>query len=152
MKSASRAGIMTAIVVVDRLSKYWAIHWLKPREVVDVLPFFRFDYLENTGAAFSIGFGRNTFFIFLSSALLCVLLYLQSAWKNKSLWLQIGLVLVAGGAIGNLYDRIAYHYVVDFLDFRVWPVFNVADSCVSIGACCLAWGMTTEDKAIRSSR
>jgi len=147
---APRVAIMAAIVIADRLAKYWAIHWLMPLGSLPIFPFFHFTYVENTGAAFGIGFGRNTFYIFLSGGLLCVLLYLQSAWKKKSLWLQIGLVLVAGGAIGNLYDRIAYSYVVDFLDFRVWPVFNVADSCVSIGACCLAWGMTFEDKAAKS--
>jgi signal peptidase II len=151
VKLAYRALIMAVIVAADRLAKYWAVHWLMPRGAWEILPFFHFTYVENTGAAFGIGFGRNTFYIFLSGFLLCVLLYLQNAWKKKSLWLQIGLVLVAGGAIGNLYDRIAYSYVVDFLDFRVWPVFNVADSCVSVGACCLAWGMMLEDNKAKTA-
>ncbi|MBI3552068.1 MAG: signal peptidase II [Elusimicrobia bacterium] len=151
MKPAARAGVMAAIVVADRLAKYWAVHWLMPRSTLRVLPFFRFTYVENTGAAFGIGFSRNGFFIGLSSALLAMLLYLQSAWMRKNFWLQGGLVLVAGGAVGNLYDRVAYGYVVDFLDFRVWPVFNLADSCVTIGACCLAWGMKLEDAKDKQS-
>ncbi len=141
-----RVGAMTAIFLLDRLAKHWAATWLMVRGSVRVLPFFYLTYVENTGAAFGIGFSRNRFFIWLSSVLLAVLLILQGRWTRKNFWLQAGLVLVAGGAVGNLYDRVAYGYVVDFLDFRIWPVFNVADSCVSIGACLLAWGMTVEDR------
>ncbi len=146
MKLGPRLAAMAAIVTADRLTKLWAIHWLKPRVDVAILPFFHLTYVENTGAAFGIGFSRNNFFIGLSAVMLAVLLYLQTAWSGKSLWVRAGLVLVAGGAFGNLYDRIAYGYVVDFLDFRVWPVFNVADSCVTVGACCLAWGMSEEER------
>lgn len=140
-----RAAVMAAIFIADRLTKRWAIDWLMPRYSVRLLPFFHLTYVENTGAAFGMGFNRNGFFIGLSMVLLCVLFYLQSLWSKKSRWLEAGLLLVAGGALGNLYDRIFYGYVVDFLDFRVWPVFNVADSCVTVGACCLAWGMRKED-------
>jgi signal peptidase II len=54
---------------------------------------------------------------------------------------------VLAGALGNLYDRIAYRYVVDFLYLHHWPVFNVADSCITVGACLLAWGLREEPKA-----
>lgn len=145
MRPALRAAVMAAIFLADRATKYWAIHWLLPRSPVALIPFLHLTYVENTGAAFGIGFQRNRFFIGLSVALLGVLFYLQRSWTRRNLWLQAGLVLVAGGALGNLYDRVAYGFVVDFLDFRVWPVFNLADSCVTVGACCLGWGMRAED-------
>ena len=146
MKPSWRFWTVLAVLILDRLTKLWAIHWLKPIAYVPVFRFFHLTYVENTGAAFGIGVHRNGFFIALSGVLLCVLLYLARAWSRKSLWLQAGVLLVAGGALGNLYDRIVYGCVVDFLDFRVWPVFNVADSCVTVGACCLAWGMRAEDR------
>lgn len=145
MKSAFRWAALALILVVDRLTKLWAIWRLKPVFEVPVCRFFHLTYVENTGAAFGIGFSRNGFFIGLSIVLLGVLAWLAKSWSRKNLWLQCGLLLVTGGALGNLYDRVAYGYVVDFLDFRVWPVFNVADSCVTVGACCLAWGMRLED-------
>ena len=141
-----RALGIVAVWIADRATKMWAMSWLLPRASVRVFPFFHLTYVENTGAAFGIGFSRNRFFTFLSAGLLAGLAYLQRGWPRSNRWLQVGLVLVAGGALGNLYDRLAYGYVVDFLDFRVWPVFNVADSCVSVGACCLAWGLHLEDR------
>ncbi len=138
------AVLVLGIFLADRLTKLWAIRSLKPRYSLPVLPFFHLTYVENTGAAFGIGFDRNGFFIAFSLFLLAVLFFLRG-WSRRNRWLELGLLLVAGGALGNLYDRIFYGYVVDFLDFRVWPVFNLADSCVTVGACCLAWGMRREE-------
>lgn len=145
MSLRRRLAILAAVFAADRLTKLWAVQWLMPRSGVAVLPFFHLTYVENTGAAFGIGFSRNGFFAVLSVLLIGALIYLQRAWCERNMWLQVGLVLVTGGALGNLYDRVLFGYVVDFLDFRVWPVFNVADSCVTIGACCLAWGLKLED-------
>ena len=145
-----RAGSILGLFAVDRLTKYWALHWLKYNSSIPALPFFHLTYVENTGAAFGIGFHRNKLFIAISAALLAVLFYLQRQWSRRSPWLEAGVLLVIGGALGNLYDRIAYGYVVDFLDFRVWPVFNFADSCVTVGAFCLAWGMRAEEKKAKA--
>jgi signal peptidase II len=141
-----RAAGIAAVWVVDRLTKLWALDSLLPLGSIQVFPFFHLTYVENTGAAFGIGFSRNGFFTVLSTILLAGLAYVQRGWPRTNRWLQAGLVLVAGGALGNLYDRLAYGYVVDFLDFRVWPVFNAADSCVTVGACCLFWGLRLEEK------
>jgi signal peptidase II len=142
-----RALALGAIFAADRLTKLWALSWLAPRRTLRVLPFLHLTYVENTGAAFGIGTRRNSFFIALTAALIAGLLYLQGAWARKNGWVRLGLILVAGGALGNLYDRVCYGYVVDFLDFLVWPVFNVADSCVCVGAACLFWGLREEEKA-----
>ena len=144
MTPRRRALALAAIFCVDRATKIWAMRWLMPRGSVPVLPFFHLTYVENTGAAFGIGFSRNGFFTALSAALIAGLLWLQRSWAGRGVWLRIGLLLVLGGALGNLYDRVALGYVVDFLDFRVWPVFNVADSCVTVGACLMAWELRKE--------
>jgi signal peptidase II len=71
---------------------------------------------------------------------------MRRKWPESNARLYYGTALVAGGALGNLYDRIVYGYVVDFFDLIVWPVFNIADSCITVGACLLAWGLHLEDK------
>lgn len=150
--SASRLtlpGIIAAIVAIDRLTKIWAIESLRPVHDLAVLPFFHLTYVENSGAAWGILQGRNVLLIAVSVILLVGLLFLRDKWLGKSLWSYYGVALVAGGAVGNLYDRIVYGYVVDFFDFLIWPVFNVADSCITVGACALAWGMHLADVAER---
>ena len=144
---APRLLALAAILAADRATKVWALDWLQPRVSVPLLPFLHLTYVENTGAAFGIGRHRNAFFVCVAAVLAVVLLYLVKAWSGKGAWVRWGLVLVAGGALGNLYDRVAYGFVVDFVDFRVWPVFNVADSCISVGGAALAWGMWKEDAA-----
>jgi signal peptidase II len=76
-----------------------------------------------------------------------VLARLLRRWPKDDLWLQAGGLLVLAGAVGNLYDRVFYRYVVDFLYLHHWPVFNVADSCITIGALLLAWGLRDEKPA-----
>lgn len=144
MSWKSRAAVFLALLALDRLTKWWALERLSPRGSIPVLPFFHLTYVENTGAAFGMGRGMNAFFIVLSASLTAVLFYLMRVWDKKGPWVRWGLILVAAGAVGNLYDRLAYRFVVDFLDFRAWPVFNAADSCVTVGACCLAWGLRHE--------
>ncbi|TPW20347.1 MAG: signal peptidase II, partial [Elusimicrobia bacterium] len=82
----------------------------------------------------------------VSLVLLGGLLWARRSWPEDNRWARWGAMLVVGGALGNLHDRLSLGAVVDFLDFRVWPVFNVADSCISVGACALAWGLHLEDK------
>ena len=143
--SLVRPAVLLGVLIADRLTKLWAMARLAPRPGLPLLPFFHLTYVENTGAAFGIGRSRNAFFIGLTVALLGGLMFLRRRWPRHG-WLEAGCVLVVGGALGNLYDRLAYGFVVDFLDFRVWPVFNLADSCITMGACCLAWGLSRLEK------
>ena len=142
----ARPAVLLGIFIADRLTKLWALSWLAPRNGIALLPFFHLTYVENTGAAFGIGRSRNGFFVGLTLVLIGLLFYMRRRWPRDHRWLEGGFLLVTGGALGNLYDRLAYGFVVDFLDFRVWPVFNVADSCVTVGACCLAWGLSRLEK------
>jgi signal peptidase II len=141
-----RPAVLLGIFIADRLTKRWAMAWLAPRFGLPILPFFHLLSVEDTGAAFGIGRSRNGFFVGLTLALLGMLFFMRRRWPREDRWLEGGFLLVVGGALGNLYDRLAYGFVVDFLDFRVWPVFNVADSCVTVGACCLAWGLSRLEK------
>ncbi|MBI5622752.1 MAG: signal peptidase II [Elusimicrobia bacterium] len=142
----SASALVAGLFLADRLTKALVLRHLRPVESVALAPFFHLTYVENTGAAFGMGPRRNGLFIAVAAALLAGLLYLRRRWPKDNAWLQYGALLVVAGALGNLYDRVAYGFVVDFLDFRVWPVFNLADSCVTVGACVLAWGLHKEDK------
>ncbi|MCX5790362.1 MAG: signal peptidase II [Elusimicrobia bacterium] len=142
MKTPSRCvdlGVVCTVIALDRLTKLWALKWLFFHSPLRVLPFFYLTYVENTGAAFGLMQGANAFFIGVSITLLCGLLWLRRKIEPALWGARVATALVAGGALGNLYDRLVHGHVIDFLDFRVWPVFNVADSCISIGAVLLAF-------------
>jgi signal peptidase II len=104
--------------------------------------------VHNRGAAF--GILKNQLFLFiLSSIFAIILIYFnlkKSRNKNKLSLNNLALGLILSGAIGNLIDRLLLGYVVDFLDFRVWPVFNVADSAITVGAVLLAWSLLKDSR------
>jgi signal peptidase II len=135
------------LLAADRATKLWAMRDLRLNGPIPVLPFFELSYVENTGAAFGLGHGANGFFVAVSIALIAVLAGLLRRWPKEDRVLQAGGLLVLAGAVGNLYDRVFYRYVVDFLYLHHWPVFNVADSCITVGACLLAWGLKDEKPA-----
>lgn len=141
-----RPAIVLTLIALDRATKLWAMRDLRFQGPIQVLPFFELSYVENTGAAFGMGHGANGFFIAVSAALIGVLFRLMRRWPQNALWLQAGGTLVLTGAVANLYDRVAYRFVVDFLYLHHWPVFNVADSCITVGACMLAWGLKDPEK------
>jgi signal peptidase II len=148
MRALRTTAVVAVLLAVDRASKLWALGALRQGLPIRVLPFFEFSYVENTGAAFGMGRGANGAFIFVSVALIAVLVRLLRRWPADALWLQTGGTLVLAGALGNLYDRLAYRYVVDFLYLHHFPwVFNVADSCITVGAALLAWGLRDEETA-----
>lgn len=144
---ALRPAIVLGLLALDRVTKLWAADGLRLRGSIPVFPGFELTYVENTGAAFGLGRGANGFFVAVSAVLIVVLVRLLRKWPKDDLWLQAGGLLVLSGALGNLYDRLAYRYVVDFLYAHHWPVFNVADSCITVGACLLAWGLKDEKTA-----
>jgi signal peptidase II len=147
VKRLLRPGAFVVLLAADRATKLWAMRELRFDGPVPVLPFFELSYVENTGAAFGLGHGANGLFIAVSAVLIVVLARLLRRWPKDDLWLQAGGTLVLAGALGNLYDRLFYRYVVDFLYLHHWPVFNVADSCITVGALLLAWGLKDEKPA-----
>jgi signal peptidase II len=148
---AARAAAAAGLLALDRVTKLWAMRELQPVGSIPLLPFFDLTYVENTGAAFGLGKDSNGFFILVSIALTGALLWMMRRWPADRRALQWGGLLVAAGALGNLYDRVAYAYVVDFLHLHRWPVFNVADSCISVGACLLAYGLKDEEDAVKKA-
>ena len=136
-----RLGLALLVLAVDQATKLWAAGTLDYGMPVTVLPFFNLTLVHNTGAAFSFladaGGWQRIFFIVVSGVVSLVL----AAWlwrlPRDARLLGIALALVLGGAVGNLVDRVAYGYVIDFLDFHAtgwhWPAFNVADSAISCG-------------------
>ena len=93
---------------------------------------FHLTYVQNTGAGFGILAGRQNLFIIIALLIISgLLIYKYRSADHRLLDLSLGLII--GGALGNVIDRIYLGYVVDYLDFRIWPVFNLADSMVVIG-------------------
>jgi len=146
MKKLAVPVVVLLVFLLDRASKAWVLKALYMKSV-QVLPFFHLSYAENTGVAFGMFRDSNLFFIIFSSALVAVLLYVRRAIQAHGVLATAGLALVLGGALGNLFDRIAYGFVVDFLDFSFFPaVFNAADSAITVGAVLMALGMKDEKK------
>lgn len=138
-------ALAAAVVVVDQLTKWWALAVLPLQRPVEVAPFFNLTLVYNRGAAFSFlagaGGWQRVFFIVLAVAIAIVI----AVWLARSAWRRRGLAAalapILGGAIGNVIDRVRFGYVVDFLDFHAagwhWPAFNVADSAITLGAVAL---------------
>jgi signal peptidase II len=128
-------------VALDQASKLMIIASMKLYESIALLPGFNLVHVRNTGAAFSFlsdaGGWQRWFFAILALIISVVLTVWLARLKNNEVLLAIALSLVLGGAIGNLIDRVAYGYVVDFLDVYYqswhWPAFNVADSAITLG-------------------
>ncbi len=139
-------ALIGAILLADRWSKSWAQRFLAPRSFIEIFPFLRLTYVENTGAAFGVLQDSNAFFIALSIVLLGGLLVARRRWCSARSGSRYAVALVIAGALGNLYDRLAFGHVIDFIDLRVWPVFNIADSCISVGALSLAWMLGKEER------
>lgn len=155
-------SIALLIVLLDRWTKHVVARRIPLYSHIQIIPgFFRLTHTENTGAAFSL-FADSTapwktglLIAFSVIALIVVSILL---WKNQHAHIAtgIGLALIMGGAVGNLWDRLARGRVVDFLLFYIkryqWPVFNLADSAICIGAGLLVLEMVfTKSKASESA-
>lgn len=129
---------LVAAVVLDQVTKLAAIQVLKPSPTgIEVIPsVFRLLYLENRGAAFGVMQDRQMFFVIIGIFMLIVIgvLYVMMPKTKKFIPLRICAVLICGGAIGNMIDRVRLNYVVDFFYFELidFPIFNVADIYVTV--------------------
>lgn len=127
--------VIFAIFILDRLTKALTLGTIAMNGPKEIFKYFSFTYAENTGMAFSMFQNGNTPLIFVMLAVLAFVFYSwEDLAKIKKPWSELGLAFITGGALGNLYDRVFLGYVVDMLDFKVWPVFNAADSFICIGA------------------
>lgn len=131
--------VAAAVVALDQLTKAWALEELRTR-TIDVVWTLRFRYVENEGAAFSIVGGGGWGPVITLAALAIIAVLLVQVRSARSGWTVVAVGLITGGALGNLIDRVArgdeplHGAVIDFIDFQWWPVFNVADMGVVVGA------------------
>lgn len=135
-----------AVVALDQATKVVASSRLETGESISVLgDFIRLTLVHNTGAAFGLFPGSRVPFIIVSVLAIGVVLYLFLRDTYRSAWNRTLLGCILGGAIGNLVDRVRLGWVVDFIDVGYgtarWPVFNVADSAVTLGVLLLAWNL-----------
>ncbi|MCM2680604.1 signal peptidase II [Echinimonas agarilytica] len=134
-------------LILDQVTKLLVIDQMDLYQSIEVLPFFNLTYVHNEGAAFSFlsdaGGWQRWFFTAIAIGVSGMLLY----WLRKNNATQalqnLAFTLILGGALGNVIDRAAYGYVIDFIDVYVgashWPAFNIADSAICVGAVLLIW-------------
>jgi signal peptidase II len=137
-------AVILLSIVADQLSKALIVDSFRLYESREVIPgFFNLVYVTNSGAAFSMladvnSPWRHYFFLCIGSAALIGLTVVYWKMRNVNRLYSWSLALIAGGAAGNLIDRIRFGAVIDFLDFYVgnyhWPAFNIADSAICVGA------------------
>lgn len=126
--------LASAVLLFDQFTKAIFLRELRLGESAPLIKnVLHFTLVFNTGAAFGIGKSWNHAFILISVAAVCLIAL--NLMKNGSSE-RFAFILILSGALGNLIDRLRFGYVIDFIDFRVWPVFNVADSAITTGA---AW-------------
>ncbi len=128
-------AVTAAVFGLDQLSKFIAVRSLNIDESLPVAEnIFHFTLILNTGAAFGLLKGAVFFFIAVGIFAVCAITLYARKMSKPFFPRDMALGLILGGVLGNLADRLRFGYVIDFLDFRIWPVFNLADSAVTIGA------------------
>ncbi|MBS3115835.1 signal peptidase II [Candidatus Woesearchaeota archaeon] len=122
--------IIIAVVLLDQFSKWIVRINFNINDSVNLIKTLNLAYITNTGSAFGILKGANSYLIFFSLIVLGLIMFYWDKIASKE---KIFFALIVGGIIGNLIDRISYGYVVDFIAFTFWPAFNAADSALTIG-------------------
>jgi signal peptidase II len=138
--------VSAAVVALDLATKSWMSSAFRPGEVQTVLPFFNLVLVHNAGAAFSFLAGESGWqrwaFSFVALAISAFIVVMLRRGAQDRL-LALGLALILGGALGNLYDRVSIGSVIDFIQLHAlgwyFPAFNVADSSITIGVGLLIW-------------
>lgn len=131
-----------AVVILDQFSKYIVVENMALGESIPIIEeVFHLTYILNPGAAFGMFAHNRLFFIAIAVIVIGIIIWarreiLASPWEVKA-----GCGLFLGGAIGNLIDRARQGLVIDFFDFRIWPVFNMADIAICIGVGLIIWNL-----------
>ncbi len=143
-RDAVFAAIVIGVSALDQWSKIWIRHHLAVGDVLFDAGVFQIIHVQNTGAAFGIFKGIPYVFVAVEViaffAILYLLFFMRKRWPFLDLWtVRIGAALIMAGTVGNFIDRVFFAgNVTDFIDFKVWPVFNVADSSAVVGSIVLA--------------
>lgn len=128
-------AIAAITLLIDQLSKLSIQRVMSLNQSAPIIPgVFHITYTKNTGTAFGLFTDQTILFVCIALAIIVLIIVYSRRVPRGRQGLRISLALILGGALGNLIDRIRVGAVIDFLDFRIWPVFNIADSAISIGA------------------
>jgi signal peptidase II len=145
-------AIPIGVLILDQLTKTWVRASMTLNETIPIVgDMVRLTYIHNEGAAFglSIGSYSSPVFLLLATIASALVLYLLLTAPRAERMQRVALALILGGALGNIIDRIRWSMVIDFIQVGVaghfWPIFNVADSAVTIGAAMLAWTYLFKD-------
>lgn len=137
--------VFFGIVFFDQLIKISVMMTMRQGESILVIPqVFHITYILNPGAAFGLFEYQRGLFIAIALIFLLAAAYYYPQWRLEGAKIRYGVVLLLGGAIGNLIDRIQSGFVVDYLDFRIWPIFNLADIAIVFGVASLIYAIFFE--------
>lgn len=126
--------IIFAVFILDRITKYFIVKNFYLGESAPVIEnVFHITYITNTGTAFGMLQKYGNILLVFSVVAIILISILVFKQKTYPLTRSLALSLILGGALGNLFDRIFRGEIIDFLDFRIWPIFNVADSAITVG-------------------
>ena len=154
MKTMIRCGkaalLFGGTVILDQAVKAYVASTMLPGESIPVAaPFFHITFVLNPGAAF--GIFRDQQWLFLATAIVFSIAFLvfYERLRRSGVLIHYGSVALAAGAVSNLIDRIRLGHVVDFFDFRIWPVFNIADIAIVLGTGAVLWALFVQRREIR---
>ena len=144
-------GCAVIIFLVDRITKLYVMYNLPQGKSLPQLGgMFDFTYIQNSGAAFSIMSGKSIILIIISIVIIIAICIYYLSNRLTTIALTAASSLIIGGAAGNLCDRLLYGRVIDFIDFRFWPIFNIADMAICAGACIFVFLIYVESKGSSS--
>ena len=143
--------VVFVVVMLDQITKYMIVRNMTEGMSIPIIDqVFHLTFVLNPGAAFGMLEHNREFFIIMAIAVLMFVVYMRKKILEEPLTVQIGIALFVGGALGNLIDRMKTGLVVDFFDFRIWPVFNVADIAICLGVGVMIWSIIREELKSRN--
>jgi len=138
------------VLVADQLSKRFVMQHLEPDDTRVAIPHVLWwTFVQNTHGAFGLFGNSPGLLIGMAIVVLGVFWFAFRDAARESLLVRIAFGGIVGGAIGNIIDRLHYHYVLDFIDLHWWPVFNIADSCITVGVAILVVASLRRDMRAR---
>lgn len=141
-------SIAASILAIDQATKYFLTHSLRPNETLPLIKnVFHITLIFNTGCAFGLFKNiPNLYFILISVIAIILLAYFLTRLKKEDIVSRSASLFIIAGSASNLIDRARFGYIIDFLDFRVWPVFNFGDSAITIGVALLIFQLILRPK------
>jgi signal peptidase II len=135
-------ALAAAIVVIDQAAKLAAVHWLRGAESIALTSWLSFTWATNTGGAFGV-FASSTLILAAVALVVVVALVLIAGTLGGGRLTGVAVASVMGGALGNFIDRVRVGYVIDYIDLHFWPVFNIADIAITVGAALMVIAVLT---------